>query len=224
MKKEMKDKISETLDITLETGSQVIGSILADTLIGTIVPGVSTAYLAYKQQRMYNNILKMIECIKEEQTKINNKLAKFDDELLEKIKCKYLPFILDNIIDEVEEEKIQLIINGFVSILDNKLNVNEKVLIYYDVLNQLRFADIIYLIHLNEIDYITVEYIENKTRLIRENNNEFKQIWNLNREEENYIESKLQSIGLISTIRFDSDERVLNDFGRSFINFFQKRK
>lgn len=227
MQKELRQKILTTFDFTLEVGTEFIGSIVAETLVGQVLPGLSNAYLTYKQNKMFGNLNKMIDVLKENQEVINIKLANIETKQLEMVKNEFYPFIVDNIITELEDMKIQLMVNGFINSIQNYNVSFDKLILYYDLLSEIRMLDISYLLCLSERDILVVNEENEKAYKLE---NDFKDRLNLSSYESKYIKDKLRNKGfilpegryVIEGEKFDN--RMLNDFGRKFIILFKERR
>lgn len=58
-------------------------------------------------------------------------------------KSEVFPLIVNQIMNENEDQKVKVIIDGFEHIVDNDLHKIERIYHYYDVLAELRYSDII---------------------------------------------------------------------------------
>lgn len=137
------------------------------------------------------------------------------------IQEKALPLILKNIMQEEQEEKIKILVNGFESIINDSMYEEDSLYEFYDVLNSLRTKEI--------------------ARLLQMYNNEFQ-----NQETYNignflfdgtsleYIDNKLVQLGLrkvyiinagtYGALKSPKEGTNFTDFGKYFIKFFKNRK
>jgi hypothetical protein len=127
-------------EIGKESVTNAIGEILVDTA-GSILPGLNGAIQGYKRLRFERNMVAVAEelqiRIEEIRTNLENKTE------AQKTKIDELfTYVLDYVIDEQQEEKIQLMVNGFVNITQHDQVTDDFVLTYYDVLKELRMVDI----------------------------------------------------------------------------------
>lgn len=225
MNDKIKNKLKDNFDVALNSGATVIGSVLSDTLVGQVAPGVVTAYLSYKQVRTEKNIMKLIEGVKEKQNEFDQRLSHLEEGNLELFRNKYFPMVMDYVIDEPQERKIEYIINGLMSIASVNNLQEDFLLTYYDLLKELRLSDLLVL-YLNK-------YIDNKSKYINGKNQfDFKNVrknfqnkTSLNDIQINYIEDKLVSKGLMTKLMYEIDGiepcyNTVTKYGDSFIEFF----
>lgn len=99
------------------------------------------AYKQKRQERMYNLWLENIE---ERVMEIEELLAK-QPKRYESIKNKYFGLISDYVLEEVQEEKIKYLANGFINTIRLETINENNILDYYDTLSQLRLVDIVVL-------------------------------------------------------------------------------
>ncbi len=99
------------------------------------------AYKQKRQERMYNLWLENIE---DRVMEIEELLAK-QPKRYESIKNKYFGLISDYVLEEVQEEKIKYLANGFINTIRLETINENNILDYYDTLSQLRLVDIVVL-------------------------------------------------------------------------------
>lgn len=194
-----------------------------------LIPIADRVYSEY-QMRKINKQLKSM------QTKIESIVVKLDasaDALL--YKQEVFPVILKQMIQEPQEDKIKLIIDGFEYLIEKNITDLDMIYLYYDVLHSLRDADIIFMTN-NFINFHDNQ-TESSKSLRMENDIQM----NINF----YITNKLVNLGLVilkvdknpvtyeelkkgnnrnvgyeSAVKFDIGKYELTPFGESFINFF----
>lgn len=150
---------------TAEAAKASVTSMTGDLLVdagSSFIPGVSGAVQNYKRTRFEKNIKTFTE---ELQTKIEdirvNLESKSDEQ---KIQIDQLfQFVLDYVIDEQQEEKIQYMVNGFVNITEHDHVSTDFVLTYYDVLKELRMIDIAVLRFMYNARYISFDQESRET-------------------------------------------------------------
>lgn len=69
-------------------------------------------------------------------------MHKLDAQGIQEFRGKYFGIIVDYVIDEVQEEKIKYIVNGFINLASIENPNEDFVLFYYDTLRELRIVDI----------------------------------------------------------------------------------
>lgn len=187
MDNKLKEKFKENLEIALGGGSSIIGGLMSDAIIGQLLPSVATTYLSYKQKKTEKNLMHAIEQLKKSFTKIEEDLKKLDD--VEFIKEKLLPIALDYISDEQQEEKIKYFVEGIKTTAESKLTDEDLILAYYDILHELRIADIRMIRHFYERSFADVyAYITKKDK--SEKLDKFEAV-------EDYIINKLYNLNLV---------------------------
>lgn len=158
---------------------------------------------------------------------IKGKIEKSGKEVF--YKQEVFPLIVKKLMEEDEDEKAKVIIDGFEHLIDEGLKEIEKIYHYYDVLSDLRYSDIMVFVQ----GYMPYE-MRNTTEL-RINlkfaspeemgSAEYKEKQSIN----SYQTNKLERLGLIKTIAFstsdDEDDITKQDtpitnFGKQFLMFF----
>ncbi|WP_458106287.1 hypothetical protein [Bacillus sp. PK5-004] len=92
---------------------------------------------------------------------IKDKIEKKENEVF--YKQEVFPLIVKQLMNEDQDEKAKVIIDGFEYVIDNELNEIERIYHYYDVLSELRYSDILMLIE----DYMPYEMRKNPTLNIK---------------------------------------------------------
>lgn len=164
-----------------------------------------------------------------------------DSDFLDIVKNFLFPIILQELLDEDEDNKIGYFLDGFGQVVENCISDKSKILIYYDVLKELRFIEIEYLISFSSASQRA------KNRKFYEDRVFPKSIFDTKdfMEMRFAIENKLERLGLIDTGRLISYNQIMkkindklkvsgrgiatNDerdqvkittFGYKFLNFF----
>lgn len=127
-------------DIAKKSITSVIGDILVDTA-GSLIPGVSGAVQNYKRNRFERNMTTFTEYLYTKIEDIRVNLEYKSDEQKEKID-QLFHYVMDYVIDEQQEDKIEYMVNGFVNITEHEKVSDDFILTYYDVLKELRMVDV----------------------------------------------------------------------------------
>lgn len=198
--KKLREVISDTVQITAEVSTDVISSFL-DGSIAQILPGVVTMKMSWMQRRSERRILLLIDELKKRQTRLEQLILLLSNERLEQIKEYYVPELFEYSSVDKEEEKIELLVNGFESILKNNTQYSEYI-DYMDVMNQLRISDIPILLQLEE----------------EEMDSDGKDLDSVGA----YKLNKLNQLGLAGYhLRFDGHKSYyITEFGKNFIRYF----
>ena len=127
-------------DIVKESITSIVGGVLIDTA-SSLIPGISGAVSGYKRVRFERNITNFTEELHSKIEDIRVNLETKTDEQKNKID-QLFNYVMDYVIDEQQEEKIEYIVNGFVNITEHEQVSDDFILTYYDVLKELRMIDI----------------------------------------------------------------------------------
>lgn len=143
-------------------------------------------------------------------------------------KQEVFPLIVKKLMEDDEDTKAKVIIDGFEYVVDNDLNEIERIYHYYDVLAELRYSDILMLIE----DFMPYEMKKNPTLNIKlptdeeMRSNQFKEQETI----KTYQKNKMVRLGLVENRVRDIDKEsllsqieeitVITPFGRRFLYFF----
>ncbi len=202
------------------------------------VAGSFTPYL--KGALTYLKFKKIGERIKENEEKINkitDKLSYHEDLFY---KEEVFPIIFNRMLNEEQDEKIPIILQGFEHILDEEIKEIEEVYYFYDVLSELRISDIFYLTERYNVEYRGYnDPLRIKTPRLRDENPEK---YHKRKDLNNYISNKLLQLGVL---QYSTDTKIsssdnlssfrqyqgndplkianveISNFGYRFIKFFE---
>lgn len=139
---DIRKKVEDIFDIAAQPTVDIVSSIFLEGLAGSIVPGMTSAMLAYKQKRSERMLEKFMIETKKRIDELEEKLIQLEADQYKEFAGKYFGIITDYVIDEVQEEKIKYIVNGFVNLASMQNIKEDFVLYYYDTLKNLRLVDI----------------------------------------------------------------------------------
>lgn len=187
-------------------------------------------YRLSKLEKRINLNIKQMEIIKDKVESSRNEVF---------YKSEVFPLIMKQIMDEDEDEKVKVVIDGFEHIVDEDFEEMELIYHYYDVLAELRYNDIVKFIK----KYMPYECRENLTLDI-----DLEKFEDLSREEqdlqkekdaiEKYQENKFLRLGLLKDLIFSPNEEgvislnanrtydssvEISEFGKRFVIFFALR-
>lgn len=193
-------------DIAKESITSVIGDLLVDTA-SSFLPGISGAVQGYKRARFERNITAFAEELYSNIDKLRENLETKNVEQKKKIDQLY-NFVMDYVMDEQQEEKIQYMVNGFVKITNHEKVSDDFILTYYDVLKELRMVDISVLRLMYNSRYVFDEDSNETFQDVMERHG-------ISYEQYNSVRVNLQRIGLLTTkadlnITDDLEEIVKN--------------
>lgn len=163
------------------------------------MPGISGAVSGYKRARFERNIKTFTEELALRIDEIRTNLESKTNEQKHKIDLLF-NYVMDFVIEEPQQEKINLMVNGFVNITEHEVITEDFVLTYYDVLKDLRMVD------------ISVLRLMYSARYIYEDNNEmFTDIMErhgISYEQYESVRRNIQRLGLLTTI---TDLKITED-------------
>lgn len=198
----IEEKAKDLFAATVEQVPDVVSSIVLEGVVGTVVPGVSGAMLAYRQKRQERIYTAFLEEIKSKMVLMEERLNRLSADALIDFKDKYFGMVSDYVLEEVQERKVKYLANGLVN-LSGMEQVNEDfVLTYYDTLRDLRIRDILVLNRYRDLALpIRVE----------ESYPDF--LYRLNIDEGQYgaILEKLERIGLLETKRAQKEDDLYSN-------------
>ena len=105
------------------------------------VNSFTTSAPAYKRVRFEKNIKKLVEGLANRIEELKSSLEDKSETQQHKINTLFT-YVLDYVIDEKQELKIDIMVNGFINISHHEDISEDFVLTYYDVLRDLRLIDI----------------------------------------------------------------------------------
>lgn len=144
----------EAVDVTVESGgiSEIIKSIgetvvsegpamIIGEIAGAIAPRINGIRLSYKQNRFESHVKQALEIFSKRIETLELNYENLDKEIQEKFSTEYLAWLLDNLYEEKQKEKIKYHVNGYINLMSNEANDN-LVLMFFDTMNELTRLDI----------------------------------------------------------------------------------
>lgn len=202
-------------------GSTIHG--LIDSSIDAL-PYIGKIHSAYKMARLQ----KRVKQLETRLSALSITMYENDNKLLNQfIRDKAFPIVLDELLSEHEEEKIDLVINGLEYTYKEEITEVSKILVYFDVLRELRVEELKKLI--THTDHYKAQWKPRlKMSLVHRDDIEGIKKQREVRGLKNYIDNHLATLGLTTTkditeeygLETISQEEVLTEFGEQFIDFF----
>lgn len=116
---------------------------LTGGLLGAVAPAFLGIKLSFQQKRFERNMIKMVNAIKQKQDIIEQRLNLLEPEVREKfITGPYRDVLLDNIISENQEQKVQDNINGYINLMGVENPNDDIVFTFFNTLAQMNELDI----------------------------------------------------------------------------------
>ena len=136
---------------------------LIDASIGIpIVSSFIGIVMGYKQKRFEENIVTLISGFKEHVENLEKQLSLYNPQDKRILREDIFPLIFDYSANEIQKEKIKLIINGLVYVIDKKYLNQDRVLELYDTLQALRLSDIDFLLEINDKNKTNKNYFDRR--------------------------------------------------------------
>lgn len=135
------DSFKEVVICLFELITKPEVSTFVGSIIGAAAPRVNGVFLTYKQNRFERNMTKMMEALADRVTLLEINYLGLNEEMKAKYNSSFVEMLLDNIVDERQEEKIEWNVNGFVSMMNNDTNDNIMQL-FFDTLSELTVLDV----------------------------------------------------------------------------------
>lgn len=217
--KKLFKQIRENKEVLVEKGVEVGSDLIFEGIAGQVAPGIVALRLAYKQKQMEKRVNIAIDLLGNRVDSVIKHLGKLNEEEYRFVEESVFPLVLENIIEESEEEKIKYILNGFESVIQDKITDEEIVLSYLDVLKDLRIIDIKHLLKQ------TTEYRDQLSKETLKLEIDLSEKGQRRSALTNYIHNKLEQLGLISTVSFDEvspQKGTVTKFGYNFIHFIKE--
>lgn len=170
---------------------------------GLVIPGVGNMMLSYKQKRMERNIEKFLKKIVLRQDELNKKLESLEQEQLKSFANDCFGLVADYVPNVRQEEKIDYIVNGFVNLAGTQDVGLDKVMIFYDALDQLSMLEIrtLKMYYMNR--YIGRDYEDSIVQIMED--------YKMDNSQMRMIKEKLERLGLLENRNEDRiQENVQN--------------
>lgn len=127
-------------------GNEAIGTTiqtLAGGFLGAVAPAFLGVKLSFQQKRFERNMVKMVCAIKQQQETIQQRLDMLELNVRQKfIDGPYRDVLLDNIISENQEQKVQYNINGYINLMGIENPNDDVVFTFFHTLSQMSELDI----------------------------------------------------------------------------------
>ncbi|MDP7980467.1 hypothetical protein [Bacillus multifaciens] len=183
--------------------------------IGSVAPYISGAITSHR----INRLKKRLEEHRERLGVIENKIKGKDAAFTEFLKQKAFPIILEDIMNDAQDEKVEFLFNGFENIIEREFKNEDRIIAYCDLLRELRLDEIKRLVEL------TPDYRKYKFKLRMEGkapvfpfeipSTEVEKQEHYEQEAYNtYIENRLENLGLITTPLIKTNKELAEFIGK----------
>ncbi|MGG0789268.1 hypothetical protein ABE132_11155 [Peribacillus simplex] len=200
------------------------GSVIDTTIdVGVgAAPYLGKVYQSYQMMKLQ----KRVKTHEKQLQILKNKIETSENEVF--YKQEVFPLIVKKLMDDDEDNKSKVIIDGFEYVIDNELKEIERIYHYYDVLSELRYSDIMMLVD----EYMPFEmrkYLKLNINLKTEEemrSAEYKEELTINAYQKNkmvrlgLLENKVENIEKNKKMSQIREITVITDFGKRFLIFF----
>lgn len=177
---------------------------------GSLIPGVSGMIMSYKQARFERNIEKMISELMKRMDEFNRYFEELDDHVATQVKNQYFGIMADHAAEVTQEEKIRLIVNGYINLIKDGHPQEDVVMMYYDTLDELTLLDI--------------RMLKLRLSQLNDDSDSIVQVWQdygIDRKQTDLINRKLSRLGLIES-RKENEYEKLFDNVYNIIDYLEK--
>lgn len=209
-----KEAVKKTVKGTIENASLEIVSTAGLDMLGSMLPGIGKAILAYRTERKIQNLKITVEEIAKQAVIINENLLGKSEENKRKID-QILELLFEKASTTNQDEKITYMVNGFVQITKSE-NINLDIAyLYYDTLDRLTLLDIAVL----KLSYdVSMSYKNTETYV------DVLEKFNIDRTQYQAIRSNLERIGLLENQYDDIAEKDLKELVETINDLYKSVK
>lgn len=197
-----------------EAVSTVIQS-LAGGVLGAIAPAFLGVKMSFQQKRFERNMVRMVSFISQKQAVIEERLNLLTPDVRQKfIDGPYRDVLLDNIISENQEQKVQDNINGFINLMGVETPNDDIVFTFFHTLSELNELDIRILKLYRPYFEKDAECQESFTDVLRDENIDYSQY--------NFIREKLCRLGMLYSINEEKRDENLEEIGKTLTELIKQ--
>lgn len=137
------DNLPELSGALAQAGLHGAASVVADGVVGAVVPGVFGAVMGYKVRRFEKNVIELVSELSKNMDEVNNRLDRLEENQRRKFSDGvYRDAFLDSIIDENEPDKVAYSVNAFINAMGEGNVSDSFMLALFDDLSRLSRLDI----------------------------------------------------------------------------------
>ena len=126
-----------------QAGLHGAASVVADGVVGAVVPGVFGAVMGYKVRRFERNIIELVSELSANMDKVNNRLNQLEESQRKKFSDgMYRDVFLDSIVNENEPEKVAYCVHAFINAMGEESISDSFMVALFDDLSRLSRLDI----------------------------------------------------------------------------------
>lgn len=198
-------------------GNEALGATiqsLAGGVLGAVAPAFLGIKLSFQQKRFERNMVKMVSSINENHDIIAQRLDKLEAEVRQKfIDGPYRDVLLDNIISENQEQKVQDNINGYINLMGVENPNDDMVFTFFHTLSQMNELDI-RVLRLYRPTFDSDEEHENFLDVMKDAN--------IDNTQYNFIREKLCRLGMLYSKNEERRDENLDIIGKTLTELIKQ--
>lgn len=199
-------------------GNEAIGATiqtLTGGLLGAVAPSLLGVKLSFQQKRFERNMIKMVTSLREKQEIIEQRMNQLNPEVQQKfISGPYLDVLLDNIISENQEQKVQDNINGYINLMGIENPNDDIVFTFFHTLSQM-----------NELDIRILRLYRPTYEMSEEEQESFQDVMrdeDIDQSQYNFIREKLCRLGMLYSKNTEKRDENLDILGEKLTELIKQ--
>lgn len=199
-------------------GNEAIGATiqtLTGGLLGAVAPSLFGVKLSFQQKRFERNMIKMVTSLREKQEIIEQRMNQLNPEVQQKfISGSYRDVLLDNIISENQEQKVQDNINGYINLMGIENPNDDIVFTFFHTLSQM-----------NELDIRILRLYRPTYEMSEEDQESFQDVMrdeDIDQSQYNFIREKLCRVGMLYSKNTEKRDENLDILGEKLTELIKQ--
>ena len=199
-------------------GNEAIGATvqtLTGGLLGAVAPSLLGVKLSFQQKRFERNMIKMVTSLCEKQEIIEQRMNQLNPEVQQKfISGPYRDVLLDNIISENQEQKVQDNINGYINLMGIENPNDDIVFTFFHTLSQM-----------NELDIRILRLYRPTYEMSEEEQESFQDVMrdeDIDQSQYNFIREKLCRLGMLYSKNTEKRDENLDILGEKLTELIKQ--
>lgn len=199
-------------------GNEAIGATiqtLTGGLLGAVAPSLLGVKLSFQQKRFERNMIKMVTSLREKQEIIEQRMNQLNPEVQQKfISGPYRDVLLDNIVSENQEQKVQDNINGYINLMGIENPNDDIVFTFFHTLSQM-----------NELDIRILRLYRPTYEMSEEEQEGFQDVMrdeDIDQSQYNFIREKLCRLGMLYSKNTEKRDENLDILGEKLTELIKQ--
>lgn len=199
-------------------GNEAIGAAvqtLTGGLLGAVAPPLLGVKLSFQQKRFERNMIKIVTSLCEKQEIIEQRMNQLNPEVQQKfISGPYRDVLLDNIVSENQEQKVQDNINGYINLMGIENPNDDIVFTFFHTLSQM-----------NELDIRILRLYRPTYEMSEEEQESFQDVMrdeDIDQSQYNFIREKLCRLGMLYSKNTEKRDENLDVLGEKLTELIKQ--